>query len=55
MQNPLDWLGGYKTYVVGAGLVALAVYRASVGDFPGALESFMSGVGLLFARRAVDR
>jgi hypothetical protein len=54
-MNPLDYFAGYKSYIVGAGLIGLALYQLSTGDLSSAGQSLMAGLGLFFARRAVER
>lgn len=54
-MNPLDWLAGWKTYLAGAGLVGLAVYQLSLGQYEQAWQSLMAGLALLGLRRALDR
>lgn len=55
LSNPLDWLPGWKTYVAGVGLIGLGLYQFSQGEFQAAIVSFTAGLGLLSARRAVNR
>ena len=54
-MNPLDFLTGWKTYLAGAGLIGLAVYQLSLGQYEQAWQSLMAGLALLGLRRAMDR
>ena len=47
-MNPLDFLGGYKTYIV-------AVAMIIVGLFNSDMEMVMQGLAFGFIRRAIDR
>ena len=54
-MNPLDFLAGWKTYLAGAGLIGLALYQLSQGQYELAWQSLMAGLALLGLRRAIDR
>ncbi len=46
---------GYKTYIAAAGLVGLAVYQASVGQYDQAAQSFLAALSTAGLRRAVSK
>ena len=48
------FLDGYKTYLAGAGLIGLAVYQFSQGDYPAAWASLMAGLAAFGIRRAIN-
>lgn len=52
-MNPLDFLTGWKTYLAGAGLIGLAIYQLSLGQYEQAWQSLMAGLALLGLRRAL--
>lgn len=54
-MNPLDVLSGYKTYIAAVGLVALGVYQLTQGDLQTGAANVVTGLGLIFNRRAADR
>lgn len=54
-MNPLDFLAGWKTYISGIGLIGLGLYQISQGNFQEGITSIIAGIGLLSARRALDR
>lgn len=54
-MNPLDKFPGWKTYGMGIGLIGLGAYQISQGQPAEGITSILAGLGLLFARRAVDR
>lgn len=54
-KQVLDFLPGWKTYIIGVGLIGLGVYQISQGEVTTGLVSITTGFGLLTGRRAVDR
>lgn len=53
MGSILALLAGYKTYIAAIGLVGLAVYNLSVGDFPSATNNFLLALAAIGLRHAV--
>lgn len=53
MGSILTILSGYKTYVAAVGLVGLAVYNLSVGDFASAGNNFLLALVAVGLRGAV--
>lgn len=47
-------LKGYKTYIAAAGLVCLAVYQATTGDFNTALQTFLGALAAFGIRNAIN-
>ena len=47
-MNPLYFLSGYKTYIVG---VAMIIYGYSIGD----AKLIMEGLGFIFMRQAIAK
>lgn len=54
-MNPLSFLDGYKTYIAGVGLIGLALYQFSQGDYAKAAESALAGLAALGLRNAVEK
>lgn len=54
-MNPLNWLEGYRTYIGAAGLLGLALYQFSVGEYAAAAESFGLALVAFGLRKAVDK
>lgn len=54
-MNPLVLIDGYKTYIAGAGLVGLAIYQASQGDYKTALETFSAGLAAIGLRHSIQK
>ncbi len=44
MNNVVDILSKYKTYIAAAGLAGLALYQASTGDYQHAMQSFLAAL-----------
>lgn len=53
MGSILTILSGYKTYIAAIGLVGLAVYNLSVGDFASAGNNFLLALVAVGLRGAV--
>ena len=51
----MNLFDGKKTYLAGFGLIGLSVYQFSQGDFPGAIQSFLAGLGALGLRHAIQK
>jgi hypothetical protein len=51
----LNLLSGYKTYLAAAGLVGLAVYQLSQGQFEPAIQSVLGAVTAVGLRHAVAK
>lgn len=49
----LGLLPGAKTYIAALGLLGLAAYQASTGDYTDALQSFLGGLAAAGLRAAV--
>ncbi len=49
----VNLFSGYKTYIAAAGLVGLAVYQASTGDFAQAFQTLMSALVAAGLRSAI--
>ncbi len=54
-MNPLDILSGYKTYLAAAGLIGLAIYQASQGQFEPAVQSVLAALATLGMRHATAK
>lgn len=54
-MNPLDALSGWKTYLAAAGLLGLAIYQVSQGDYEHAMQSFMASLAAVGLRHAIAR
>jgi hypothetical protein len=54
-MNPFNFLDGYKTYVAAAGLIGLALFQFSSGDYPAAWQSMMAGLAAFGLKHAVSR
>ncbi len=51
----MNWnLSGYKTYIAAAGLLGLAIYQASVGQFESAIQTGMAALATVGLRHAVS-
>jgi hypothetical protein len=48
-------LNGWKTYLAAAGLVGLAVYQLSVGDYNTAWTNLMAALAVFGVRNAMAR
>ncbi len=46
---------GYKTYVAAAGLLGLALYQLSLGEFEGAAQAFLGALAAAGLRDAITR
>ena len=46
-------LNGYKTYLAAAGLLGLAIYQASQGDYPAAVQSVLAALAAAGLRNAI--
>lgn len=44
---------GWKTYLAAAGLFGLALYQASEGNYPAAIQSALAGLAALGIRHAI--
>lgn len=55
--NILDWLAGYKTYILGVATIFYGVGGFFTGHVTqsDAIIAVMTGLGLITGRRAVDR
>lgn len=52
-MTPNLTLAGYKTYLAAAGLLGLALYQATEGQWEQAAQSFSTALGLLGLRAAI--
>lgn len=52
-MNPLNTINGYKTYIAGVGMIALAIYQATQGQWEIAIQSFMAGLAAFGVRHAI--
>lgn len=50
-----NFLAGYKTYIGAAGLLGMAVYNLSQGDYANALQNFSLALAAFGLRAAVAR
>lgn len=55
MDTVLSIFGGWGTYFAGAGLLGLALYQLSQGDYQHAAESAGQGFAAIFLRRGIAR
>lgn len=51
----MDILSGYRTYIAAAGLFGLAVYQASLGHYPDAIQSVMAALAAFGIRSAIAK
>jgi hypothetical protein len=52
----MNWtLEGFKTYIAAAGMVGLAVYQFSQGEYAAAWTSLMAALGAVGIRSAIAR
>ena len=51
----LTLLSGYKTYLAAVGLMGLAVYQVSQGQFETAYQSFMGALAAVGLRHAIAK
>lgn len=51
----LKWLDGWKTYTAAAGLVGLAVWQFSQGQYEQAAQSFLAGLAAFGVRHAMNQ
>lgn len=54
-MNPFAWLEGYKTKLAAAGLLGLALYQLSQGQYEQAAQSFLAGLAALGIGAKIDR
>ena len=54
MGSILGLLTGYKTYIAAAGLTGLAVFQASTGDYPQAIQSLLGALTAAGLRHAIS-
>ena len=52
-MSKLNLFNGYKTYFAAIGLVGLAVYQASTGEYPQAIQSIMGALATVGLRSAI--
>lgn len=52
-MNPLDILKGFRTYLAAAGLLGLAVYQFSEGQYETAAQSFLAALAAFGLREAL--
>jgi hypothetical protein len=55
LQNILNAVNGYKTYLAAAGLVGLALYQASTGEYQQAVQSFLAALTAAGLRSAIAK
>lgn len=55
MDQLLSAFGGFGTYVAGFGLLGLAAYQASIGEYEKAVTTFGLACTAIFTRRAIAR
>lgn len=48
-------LDGYKTIIAGVGLIGLAVYQFSLGQFEQGMQSLLAGLVALGLRHAINK
>ena len=51
----LTLLDGYKTYIAAVGLIGLALYQATVGQYDQAIQSFLGALAALGLRSAISK
>jgi len=51
----INVLNNYKTYLAAAGLIGMAVYNFSVGNYPAAVANVVAAFGLFGAKQAAAR
>jgi hypothetical protein len=51
----LNLLNGYKTYIAALGLVGLAVYQVSQGEYDQAVQSFLGALAAAGLRSAIAK
>lgn len=51
----LDLINGYKTYIAALGLLGLAIYQASQGQYDQAMQSFMAALAAAGLRNAIAK
>ena len=49
----LKLVDGYKTYIAATGLIGLALYQVSMGQYDQAIQSFMAGLAAAGLRSAI--
>ena len=54
-MNPLTWLTGYRTYLMGLAAIATGLVLLSEGKYPEGIASLTAGLGLITGREAVRR
>jgi hypothetical protein len=54
-MNMDNFLSGYKTYIAGVGLIGLALYQLSTGDYSAAAQSFLAGLTAVGLRHAIAK
>lgn len=52
-MNIAAWFVGRKTYIAAAGLLGLAVYQASVGQYEAAIQSVIAALAATGLRNAI--
>jgi hypothetical protein len=55
MADLLQKIDGYKTYIAAAGLLGLAVFQASTGQYEPALQSLLQAATVAGLRHAVSK
>ena len=55
MGSILNVLTGYKTYIAAAGLAGLAIFQASTGDYPQAIQSLLGALTAAGLRHAIAK
>jgi hypothetical protein len=48
-------MSGWKTYTAAAGLIGLAIYQATQGQYDQAIQSLMAGIAALGLRHAIAK
>ena len=51
----MTFLSGFKSYIAAIGLIGLAVYQASVGQWDLMFQSILGAIGLFGIRHAIAK
>jgi hypothetical protein len=55
LQNILNALNGYKTYLAAVGLLGLAIYQASTAQYEQAIQTFLAALTAAGLRSAIAK
>lgn len=48
-------MNGYKTYLAAVGLLGLALWQFSQGEYPAAIQSFLAALAAFGLRHAIEK